>query len=139
MMAAQGGLGNIMVLCSPPSREFLDPLLVPTEQPTAQGLYILFKQIGVNRTSSIFFDAQIKPGEAIILNKTTDVYEWINTSLLPPLVALENYNGQYHNLEDQAFTDELTDYRIMPLQIRQLRVLESKTFVSCIIKVLRKS
>ena len=97
---------------------------------------MLFKQFGVNRTSSIFFDAQIKPGEAIILNKTTDVYGWINTSLLPPLVALENYNGQDHNLEDQAFTDELTDYRIMPLQITQLRVQESKTFVSCIIKVL---
>ena len=69
----------------------------------------------------------MRQDETIILNKTTDVYNWLEKRLLPPLVALKKYNGEDHILEDQAFTDELTDYRIMPLQIRQLQVPESKS------------
>ena len=69
----------------------------------------------------------MRQDETIMLNKTTNVYNWLEKKLLPPLVALKKYNGEDHILEDQAFTDELTDYRIMPLQIRQLRVPESKS------------
>ena len=70
--------------------------------------------------------SQINEYDTIILNKTTDVYDWLTKKLLPPLVALEMYNGERYILEDQSYTDELTDYRVMPLQIRQLRSPESK-------------
>ena len=70
----------------------------------------------------------MRQDETIILNKTTDVYNWLEKKLLSPLVALKKYKGEDHILEDQASTDKLTDYRIMPLQIRQLGVPESKSF-----------
>ncbi len=55
------------------------------------------------------------------------MYDWLEQNLLPPLVALVNYNGAEYFLEDQYFTEELTDYRVMPLQIRQHRVEQSKS------------
>ena len=50
----------------------------------------------------------------------------MKTKLLPPLVALNDYNGKNYTLEDQAFTVELTDYRTMSLQVRQIRIKQGK-------------
>ena len=65
--------------------------------------------------------------DTIVLSKGEDVYDWIKDGVLPPLTAQAHYHGQRLPLEDQYYTEELVDYRAAPLQIRQLRTVESKS------------
>ena len=58
------------------------------------------------------------------LERGEDVYEWFRTVLLPCLFIHDGYGGRTAPLGDQVYTGYGSDYRVTPLQIRQLRMSE---------------